>query len=254
MTVILASIDVSAFAPLQIAFRRAVATTAQVDISAVSVNSYNNHVAPSSFRRLLSFRHLLSTSTEVSFFIQATDYQTASAIGIRLQPVYMTEDLTSEGLPPATILSGPLFLGHDANLLTCVGCPEGQYLDGACRECPDFSSTQPRINAADVTFCVCEPGYTNTTGDACLRRLRRPTMSWLQHKLSTEDTLAKLSTWATWQHDGHRRQIERVAHRRPIERVEHRRQIERLEHMQKLDTHWWTRTPNDGCGGLAGGI
>ena len=177
MTVILASIDVSAFAPLQIAFRRAVAITAQVDISAVSVNSYNNHVAPSSFRRLLSFRHLLSTSTEVSFFIQTTDYQTASAIGIRLQPVYMTEDLTSEGLPPATILSGPLFLGHDANLLTCVGCPEGQYLDGACRECPDFSSTQPRINAADVTFCVCEPGYTNTTGDACLRRLRRPTMS-----------------------------------------------------------------------------
>ena len=121
MTVILASIDVSAFAPLQIAFRRAVATTAQVDISAVSVNSYSNHVAPSSFRRLLSFRHLLSTSTEVSFFIQTTDYQTASAIGIRLQPVYMTEDLTSEGLPPATILSGPLFLGHDANLLTCVG-------------------------------------------------------------------------------------------------------------------------------------
>ena len=95
MTVILASIDVSAFAPLQIAFRRAVATTAQVDISAVSVNSYNNHVAPSSFRRLLSFRHLLSTSTEVSFFIQTTDYQTASAIGIRLQPVYMTEDLAS---------------------------------------------------------------------------------------------------------------------------------------------------------------
>ena len=177
MTVILASIDVSAFEPLQIAFRRAVATTAQVDISAVSVNSYNNHVAPSSFRRLLSFRHLLSTSTEVSFFIQTTDYQTASAIGIRLKPVYMTEDLTSEGLPSATILSGPLFLGHDANLLTCVGCPEGQYLDGACRDCPDFSSTQPRINAADVTFCVCEPGYTNTTGDACLRRLRRPTMS-----------------------------------------------------------------------------
>ena len=72
------------------------ATTAQVDISAVSVNSYNNHVAPSSFRRLLSFRHLLSTSTEVSFFIQTTDYQTASAIGIRLKPVYMTEDGASD--------------------------------------------------------------------------------------------------------------------------------------------------------------
>ena len=167
MTVILASMDVSAFAPLQLAFRRAIASTAQVDISAVSVNSYSNHVTSSSFRRLLSFRHLLSTSTEVSFFIQATDYQTASAIGIRLKPVYMTEDLTSEGLPPATILSGPLFLGHDANLLTCVGCPEGQYLDGACRECPDFSSTQPRINAADITFCVCEPGYTNSTSDTC---------------------------------------------------------------------------------------
>lgn len=167
MTVILASIDVSAFAPLQIAFRRAVATTAQVDISAVSVNSYSNYVAPNSFRRLLSFRHLLSSSTEVSFFIQATDYQTASAIGIRLQPVYMTEDLASEGLPSATILSGPLFLGHDANLLTCAGCPEGQYLDGACRDCPDFSSTKPRINAADVTFCVCEPGYTNSTSDTC---------------------------------------------------------------------------------------
>ena len=167
MTVILASMDVSAFAPLQLAFRRAIASTAQVDISAVSVNSYSNHVTSSSFRRLLSFRHLLSTSTEVSFFIQATDYQTASAIGIRLKPVYMTEDLTSEGLPPATILSGPLFLGHDANLLTCAGCPDGQYLDGACRECPDFSSTQPRINAADITFCVCEPGYTNSTSDTC---------------------------------------------------------------------------------------
>ena len=87
MTVILASMDVSAFAPLQLAFRRAIASTAQVDISAVSVNSYSNHVTSSSFRRLLSFRHLLSTSTEVSFFIQATDYQTASAIGIRLKPV-----------------------------------------------------------------------------------------------------------------------------------------------------------------------
>ncbi len=143
--------------PQRLSFRTAVATTAVVSVDAVSIVS----VTAAAGRR-----RLFSASVRVDFEITTLDYATASDVGVRLRASYLSKDLNDNGLPVAAIVSGPSFRGHDYEMLTCGGCPDGQYLDGTCQECPEFSRVPPRVNAPDRSFCACEPGYTES-GSLC---------------------------------------------------------------------------------------
>lgn len=143
-----------------VSFRTAVASTASVQAEAVTVLSVASVNDGATMRRLL--RRLLGSSIHVSFQVDAATYEEASGIGIRLKMAYLNEDLNANGLPVATLVSGPTFATHDYGMLSCVGCPEGQYLDTTCRSCPFYSSTEPRVNAPGITSCLCQPGYTPT--------------------------------------------------------------------------------------------
>lgn len=135
--------------PQRDSFKLAVATTAVVGVDKVEIIGVTG-----------------GPPAQVDFAITGQDYDTASDVGIRLEATYLSEDLNANGLPAATIVSGPTFKDNDYALLTCVSCDEGQYLDGVCRECPDFSHTLPRVNAPDISFCVCDPGYLHATASA----------------------------------------------------------------------------------------
>lgn len=151
------------------AFRSAIATTAHVNVAKVSVYSVSTTTVA---RRLLWLRKLLSVNINIEVVIQANDYQQASEIGILLDIDYINQDLNTQGLPSGSLIAGPTFANADYPMLTCVSCEEGQWLDDAvdppvCRECPTHSHTLPRVNAADISRCECEAGYTNATMDEC---------------------------------------------------------------------------------------
>ena len=151
------------------AFRSAIATTANVNVAKVSVYSVTTTAMA---RRLLWLRKLLSVNINIEVVIQADDYQQASEIGILLDIDYINQDLNTQGLPSGTLIAGPTFANADYPMLTCVSCEEGQWLDDAadppvCRECPTHSHTLPRVNAADISRCECEAGYTNATEIEC---------------------------------------------------------------------------------------
>lgn len=61
-------------------------------------------------------------------------------------------------------------VGSHAQLLQCIGCEQGHYLDavnethGSCRRCPVDSTTPPGFNAFDRLHCVCDPGHTPVEG------------------------------------------------------------------------------------------
>ncbi len=143
------------FSAQEATFKQSIATTASVLASDVTILKVEETTSPT--RRLL--RRLLSASVQVDFSIYASDYDEAGAIGIRLQMGYLNEDFNANGLPAGTLSKEPSFADNDYAMLTCQGCPEGQYLDTVCRQCPAFSSTEPRVNAHEIDFCLCQPGY-----------------------------------------------------------------------------------------------
>ena len=128
--------------PQRDSFKLAVATTALVGVDKISIIGVT-----------------ASASAVVNFEINVQDYETASDVGIRLDATYLSEDLSSNGLPVATIVSGPSFENNDYQMISCLSCEEGQYLDTTCQECPQFSHTLPRVNAPDISHCMCDPGY-----------------------------------------------------------------------------------------------
>ena len=128
--------------PQRDSFKLAVATTALVGVDKISIIGVT-----------------ASASAVVNFEINVQDYETASDVGIRLEATYLSEDLSSNGLPVATIVSGPSFENNDYQMISCLSCEEGQYLDTTCQECPQFSHTLPRVNAPDISHCMCDPGY-----------------------------------------------------------------------------------------------
>ena len=153
----------------QIAFRSSLATTAQVDLTAVEIVQYSS---VQTARRLLWFRRLLSENTDVEMLIHTPDYQAAGEVGIHLDIVYVNQDLVTNGFPESSFVESPSYADATYPTLSCISCLEGQYLDDSteppqCAECPTFSHTPPRVNAADISECVCEPGYTNLTPDEC---------------------------------------------------------------------------------------
>lgn len=127
-------------------FVAAVATTAEVSEDKVHV---------------VQVDPLNATYIQVEFQVVTADYMEAGLAGIRLQQPYVDGDLHAQGLPSATILSGPSFEGSDHDTLACTGCERGQYLDAVCRDCPPNSDTPPRVIASDINACVCMPGYTS---------------------------------------------------------------------------------------------
>lgn len=138
--------------------KAAVATTAGVSAGSVSVSNMVHNE--------------LIQQYIVDLNILANDYETASDVGIRLEFAYLLEDLIAQGIEfddkldgvdKANITNGPVFQNHNYPMLSCVSCEEGEYLDGVCRQCPDFSHTLPRVNAPDINHCVCSPGYTPET-------------------------------------------------------------------------------------------
>ncbi len=135
--------------PQRDSFKLAVATTALVGVDKISIIGVT-----------------ASASAVVNFEINVQDYETASDVGIRLDATYLSEDLSLNGLPVATIVSGPSFENNDYQMISCLSCEEGQYLDTTCQECPEFSHTLPRVNAPDISHCMCDPGYTPPTASA----------------------------------------------------------------------------------------
>ena len=187
--------------PQRDSFKLAVATTAVVGVDKVAIIGVTG-----------------GPPAQVDFEITVQDYDTASDVGIRLEASYLSEDLNANGLPAATIVSGPTFKDNSYALLTCVSCDEGQYLDGVCRECPDFSHTLPRVNAPDISHCVCDPGYLHATASASydlvvsggkyrlsvdgeerpelqMFRGRRTTVSWPTSPIAHPFTISETSGW-----------------------------------------------------------
>lgn len=187
--------------PQRDSFKLAVATTAVVGVDKVAIIGVTG-----------------GPPAQVDFEITVQDYDTASDVGIRLEASYLSEDLNANGLPAATIVSGPTFKDNDYALLTCTACPSGKYLDGVCRECPDFSHTLPRVNAPDISHCVCDPGYLHATASASydlvvsggkyrlsvdgeerpelqMFRGRRTTVSWPTSPIAHPFTISETSGW-----------------------------------------------------------
>ena len=87
------------------------------------------------------------------------------------------------------LLSTSTLIQGEREELTCVACRDGFYLDDTpmdsgndpvCRRCPANMFTRPERNASEQTHCLCQAGFTNSTGndvcEACERGEYKPSL------------------------------------------------------------------------------